>query len=417
MTMADLDDRFARMRQVYSAAEQVAPALARRFAEAGMRAADITGEAALIRLPVLKKESLLQLQAAEPPFGGFLACSMEELGHIYVSPGPIFEPSPAADRGGHAMDSMFAAAGVGPGDLALNTWSYHLVPAGLLFDRGLRTRGVTVIPAGTGNSELQAELLITLKPSIFLGSTTFFATLIDQLRKTDKVLPRDWALRHAFLAGEFGDWSAKRRAIETEFGLKTWSCYGTADFGLIGYEVEGCAGYRIHEDRYVQICDPVTGEPLPVGEAGEIVVTTLTPGWPLIRFGTGDLGRAISLHPDGGVDRIAPIEGRVGAARKIREIFVYPDHLRILADRVEALAEARMRVCREGHRDAIALELLPTEGVVPDLQLVAETFRTLTRLRADRLVIVNGPEGFGHSGAIAEDPPLQRTGTKASPDK
>ncbi len=405
--MAEKLDRFARLRRVYAAAGANAPALARRFAEAGLRADDIVDEAALNRLPVLKKERLLELQAAEPPFGGFLSCGMEELGHIYVSPGPIFEPSPAADRGGHAMDAMFAAAGVGPGDLALNTWAYHLVPAGLLFDRGLRARGVTVVPAGTGNTELQAELLVTLKPTIFLGSTAFFATLIQQLRKTGRNIPRDWSLRHAFLGGEFGDWSAKRRALEEEFGIKTWSCYGTADFGLIGYEIDGTPGYRIHDDRYVQICDPATGMPVPVGEAGEIVVTTLTPGWPLIRFGTGDLGRATTLHPDGGAAWIAPIEGRVGAARKIREIFVYPDHLRVLADRIEGLAEARLRVRREGHRDRITLELLAAPGCEVDLDAVADCFRTLTRLRADQLVIVNGPDGFGQAGPIAEDPPGQ----------
>ena len=402
--MVEEPDRFARLRRVYAAAEARAPALARRFAEAGLRAGDIADEAALNRLPVLKKERLLELQAAEPPFGGFLSCSMEELGHIYVSPGPIFEPSPAADRGGHAMDAMFASAGVGPGDLALNTWAYHLVPAGLLFDRGLRARRVTVVPAGTGNTELQAELLVVLKPTIFLGSTAFFATLIGQLRNAGRSIPRDWSLRHAFLGGEFGDWSAKRRALEEEFRIKTWSCYGTADFGLIGYEIDGKPGYRIHEDRYVQICDPATGVQVPAGEAGEIVVTTLTPGWPLIRFGTGDLGRATTLYPDGGAEWIASIEGRVGAARKIREIFVYPDHLRILADRIEGLAEARLRVRREGHRDWITVELLAAPGCEVDLDAVADCFRTLTRLRADQLVIVDGPDGFGHAGPIAEDP-------------
>lgn len=396
-------DRFTRLRGVYADAEAKAPALARRLAEAGLRAADIVDEAALNRLPVLKKERLLQMQADEPPFGGFLACGKEELGHIYVSPGPIFEPSPAADRGGHAMDAMFASAGVGAGDLALNTWAYHLVPAGLLFDRGLRARGVTVVPAGTGNTELQAELLLTLKPTIFLGSTAFFATLIDQLRKGGRSIPRDWSLRHAFLGGEFGDWSAKRRALEEEFAIRTWSCYGTADFGLIGYEIDGFGGYRIHDDRYVQICDPTTGAPVPVGEPGEIVVTTLTPGWPLIRFGTGDLGRATKLHADGGAEWIASIEGRVGAARKIREIFVYPDHLRILADRIDGLAEARLRVRREGHRDAITLELLAASGREVDLAAVADCFRALTRLRADHLTIVDGPGGFAHAGAIAED--------------
>ncbi|MDQ8727459.1 hypothetical protein [Bradyrhizobium sp. LHD-71] len=401
--MSNDRDRFARLRTVYADAERKAPALARRFAEAGLSAADFTSADALNRLAVLKKETLLAMQAQDPPFGGFLACDVAELGHIYVSPGPICEPSPAADSGGHGMDMMVRAAGVRAGDVALNTWAYHLVPAGLLFDRGLRAAGVTVIPGGTGNTELQAELLVRLKPTVFLGSTAFFATLVEQLRKSGHVLPRDWGLRHAFLGGEFGDWSAKRRAIESEFALKTWSCYGTADFGLIGYETGDDASYRIHEDRYVQICDPVTGAPVPVGEIGEVVVTTLTPGWPLIRFGTGDLGRAQSLSPDGGVDRLAPLEGRVGAARKIREIFVYPDHLRLLVDRVDGLAEARLRIGKIGHRETITLELLPTAGAAFSSDQVAECFQTLTRLRADRLVTIAQAGDFGHPTAIAED--------------
>jgi phenylacetate-CoA ligase len=396
-------DRFSGMRSVYADAERKAPALARRLAHAGVRPQDLKDEESLSRLPVLKKERLLELQAAEPPFGGFLACEIAELGHIYVSPGPIFEPSPASDEGGHGMDMMFRSAGVGPGDLALNTWSYHLVPAGLLFDKGLRAVGATVIPAGTGNTELQAELLATLRPTVFLGSTAYFVSLVEQLRKSGRTLPDDWALRHAFLGGEFGDWSAKRRAIESDLRLKTWSVYGTADFGLIGYEIEGRSGYRIHNDRYVQICDPATGMPLATGEAGEIVVTTLTPGWPMIRFGTGDLGRAISLAPDGGVDWLGSIEGRIGAARKIREIFVYPDHLNALAGQIDGLAEARLCVSRENHRATITLELLPSGTKTIPLDAVANCFRTLTRLRADRFITVPSADAFTHTEPIAED--------------
>jgi phenylacetate-CoA ligase len=401
--MKGIADRFSRLRSVYADAERKAPALARRFAAAGVRPQDFKDEASLNRLPVLKKERLLELQAAEPPFGGFLACDIAELAHIYVSPGPIFEPSLASDDTGHGMDMMFRSAGVGPKDVALNTWAYHLVPAGLLFDKGLRAVGATVIPAGTGNSELQAELLTTLRPTVFLGSTAYFSTLVEQLRKSGRALPDAWALRHAFLGGEFGDWSAKRRAIESEFKLKTWSIYGTADFGLIGYEIEERPGYFIHDDRYVQICDPATGAPLAAGEAGEIVVTTLTPGWPMIRFGTGDLGRAVSIAADGGVDWLAPIEGRVGAARKIREIFVYPDHLKALATRVDGLAEVRLRIGREGHRETITLELLPSGANTLVKDAVADCFRMLTRLRADHLVTIGSADAFTHVQPIAED--------------
>lgn len=379
--------RFDRLRRVYAEAERRAPALAARFREAGLSAADLVDGAALARLPVLKKERLVELQAADPPFAGFLACDAAELGHVFVSPGPIFEPSLADDGSGHGMDVMFRAAGVGPGDLALNTWSYHLVPAGLLFDRGLRAVGATVIPSGTGNTELQAELLTTLGPSVFLGSTAYFATLVSAVEAGGRQLPAEWKLRHAFLGGEFGDWSAKRAAIESRFGLRTWSCYATADFGLIGYEVEGETGYRIHEDRHVAICDPETGAPLEPGEPGEIVVTTLSRGWPMIRFGTGDVARAVEIEEGGFVARITPLEGRVGAAVKVREIFVYPKHVEALAAGLDRVEEARVAVQESGGRDEITVELLgsaETGGADRDSRVV-EAFRRLTRLRPDRV--------------------------------
>src|SRR5665213_2151839 len=253
---------------------------------------------------------LLELQSKAPPFAGFLACDLAELSHIFVSPGPIFEPLPAADATGHGMDIMFAAAGVGSGDVALNTWSYHLVPAGLLFDQGLRAVGATVVPAGTGNTELQAELLLNLRPTVFLGSTAHFANLVEILEAKQPDVAARWNLEHAFLGGEFGDWSAKRRAIEARFAIRTWSCYGTADLGMVGYEKpddqgDRMKGYLINQDRYVEICDPVLGTPLPQGSSGEIVVTTLSRGWPMIRFGTGDVARALELGPDGGAEHIS----------------------------------------------------------------------------------------------------------------
>jgi len=170
------DNRFKTMREVYSEAVALAPALRGRFEAAGLSPGGLQSVEDLNRLAVLKKERLMELQQLEPPFAGYLACRPEEIGHIYVSPGPIFEPSLVSDVSGHGMDLMFAAAGIGPGDVVLNTWSYHLVPAGLLFDRGARAVGATVIPGGTGASELQAEVMLKLGVTAYVGSTAFFMT-------------------------------------------------------------------------------------------------------------------------------------------------------------------------------------------------------------------------------------------------
>lgn len=399
-----MSERFARMRQIYTEAESHAPALAKRFAEAGLSPADLAGQSALDRLPVLKKERLLELQASDPPFAGFLSCDVRELSHIFVSPGPIFEPLPADDVTGHGMDMMFESAGIGRGDLALNTWSYHLVPAGLLFEQGLRAVGATVIPAGTGNTELQAELLVKLRPTTFLGSTAHFAKLVETLEAQGQNLPADWNLKHAFLGGEFGDWTAKRRDIEQRFAIKTWSCYGTADLGLVGYEKRDQAGYLVHRDRYVEICDPLTGLPLPQGASGEIIVTTLSRGWPMIRFGTGDVARALELADDGGAVKISNLEGRVGAAVKAREIFVYPSHVQALAARIDGLREARVAVGRREGRDEITVELWADDATKRASleELVAATFRTLTRLRPDVLRFVSSERDFGIKGLLED---------------
>lgn len=384
-------DRFQRIREVYAQACLLAPALRERFIAADVVPADIRTADDLNRLPVLKKESLMAQQQAEPPFGGYLACEPHQISHIYVSPGPIFEPSLAEDATGHGMNMMFAAAGLGPGDLALNTWSYHLVPAGLLFEQGLRAVGATVVPSGTGNTDLQADLLLKLPVTAFLGSTAFFETVLARLESQGHSLPQSWQLRHAFLGGELGDWAGKRRRLEATYGIRTWSCYGTADFGLIGYEQAGVEGYSIHPDRYVQICDPVSGAPLPQGVAGEIVVTTLSRGWPMIRFGTGDVSTALETAGDGGVSRIAPLQGRVGQAVKAREIFIYPSHVEELSRRVPGLRRAAVTVRRNGNRDEISARVvLSADGSTSQIDAqLRQVFTGLTRLQLDQVEIVS----------------------------
>jgi phenylacetate-CoA ligase len=214
-------DRFKKMRGIYAEAVTLAPALRPR--SAGLSPQNLESSEELNRLPVLKKEWLMELQQLHPPFVGYLSCHSAEIGHIYVSPGPIFEPSLATDASGHGMDLMFGAAGIGPGDVVLNTWSYHLAPAGLLFDHGACAVGATVIPGGTGSSELQAEIMLKLGVTAYVGSTAFFMTLIERLEATGHALPQDWRLRHAFIGGELGDWAAKRRHLEQRYAISTWS--------------------------------------------------------------------------------------------------------------------------------------------------------------------------------------------------
>lgn len=373
-----------------------APALADRLAAAGLAPADLARPGALDRLPVLAKSELVARQEADPPFGGFLGCDLAEAGHVFVSPGPIFEP--VAGDGAMGMEAMFAAAGIGRGDVALNTWSYHLVPAGLLFDRGLRAVGATVIPSGPGQTELQCRLIATMGVTAFLGSTAYFETVATAYAQAHGATAGHWRLAHAFLGGEPGDWAGKRARLEAEHGLKTHGCYATADLGLVGHE-DGGPGYVIHPERLVQICDPASGAPLPAGEAGEVVVSTLARGWPMLRLGTGDLARALALGEDGFVARMGPVEGRCGAGVKVREIFLYPHHADALAARLGPGAQARIAIARTAGRDAITLEVAGTQAKDA---AIAEAFRALTRLRPDRIRRLGGAGDFTIESRLAD---------------
>lgn len=363
-----------------------APALAARLETAGLSPDDISVPGALNRLPVLKKAQLLEQQEADPPFAGYLGCPISEIGYVFASPGPIFEPLSKDDETGHGMDRMFSAAGIGPGDIALNTWAYHLVPAGLLFDQGLRHCGATVLPSGPGNTELQIRMIRDMGVTAFLGSTGYFQTVAEAYF-AEAASGSGWTITRAFLGGEFGDWAAKRAKLEADYGVKIWSCYATADLGLVGYEEEGQDGYRVHEERLVQICDPETGQPLPEGETGEIVVSTLSREWPMIRFGTGDLAHALTLGEDGFVSRLSALEGRTGEGVKVREIFVYPRHIRALSEVLPGVAGARARVSRENSREMLRLEL-KCGGEAPPVDEIGQAFRRLTRLKLDSIDIV-----------------------------
>jgi len=380
------DEIYRDIAQAYAAAAEKAPGLKSRFAAAGFDPAAVTSLADLSRLPVMKKEELLRIQRNHPPFGGFLASDLKDVGRIYVSPGPIFEPS-LPGVGGHGLDLLFKAAGVGRGDIILNTWMYHLVPAGLLFDEAAQAAGATVIPGGVGNTELQAQIIVETGVTSICASTAFFLTLADKAIKT---YGRDaWKVKTAFLGGEMGDWMAKRRRIEADYGVSTWAAYATADLGLVAYE-DGGEGYVVHPDRVVQICDPVSGAQVSQGEPGEVVVTARAANWPMIRFGTGDSAFALESNGDGSVSRISALQGRVGAAVKVREIFVYPRVIEEVVIATPGAKAAQAVVTRENDRDVIRVSLVLEEGADAAAAEVscAEAFKLHSRIRADAVTIV-----------------------------
>ena len=387
MTTSPRSNRFAALQRIQTDAYRQAPAIRAIFERAAIEPANLHGASDLARLPVTTKDQLLALQRAHPPFGGFLAADERDIRRIFVSPGPIYEPEFSSDVSGRGFAQVFRQAGIGPGDRVLNTWSYHLVPAGLLLDQGIASTGATVIPCGPGGAEQQAQLILELGITCICASTSFFITLTETLERMGCELPRDWRVKNAMLGGEMGNWMQKRRDLEQRYAINTFSAYATGDFGLIGYEEDGLEGYRIHPERMVQVCDPVSGEPLPIGSTGEIVVTTLESGWPLIRFGTGDVAQALSQTDDGLVDRIGLLQGRVGQGVKVREVFVYPRNIEEVLSRVPALSRVQLVVEAQGHRETMTLraELKPT-GIPADVEdHLMDSFKQVTRLKLDNI--------------------------------
>lgn len=371
-------------------AYDAAPAVRRLLDDAGVAPEAIRDPSDLERLPVTKKETLLEQQRTDPPFGGYCGVSAERLRRIYISPGPLYDLQGEGDEG-LGFKRVFEVAGVGPGDIALNTWSYHLVPAGLAFDEALTAVGATVIPGGVGNAELQAQAIVELGVTVVVASTSFFVTLAETLEEAGHELPRDWKVRLAFLGGEPGDWYGRRRMLEERYSLETISAYGTGDLGMVAWECGREPGYHVLAERIVQICDPETGVLLPDGEVGEIVVTSLNETYPLIRFGTGDAASLLPACPCGHQGpRLSPIAGRVGDSVKVREIFVYPRNLEQLAARIPAVTTARAVVTREGHRDHLLLRVRVSDGTdeAALAESVREAFTAICRLRPDTLEFV-----------------------------
>ncbi|SNR53738.1 phenylacetate--CoA ligase family protein [Blastococcus mobilis] len=376
-----------------------APAVRRLMDQVPVAPEDIRTTDDLVRIPVTTKDRLLELQHADPPFGGFLAVPPAELRHVFVSPGPLFDPQ-GPDELGLGFQRAFRAAGVGPGDIVLNTWSYHLVPAGLVMDEALLDVGATVVPGGVGNSETQAELILKLGVTVVLGSTQFFITLAETLTGRGHRLPDEWKVRLAFLGGEFGDWMAKRKRLEQQYGLTTSSAYATGDVGLIGYECAAQEGYHVGDNLVVQVCDPTSGEPLPDGERGEVVVTTSNRAYPLVRFGTGDVSYALPPCSCGDpAMRLAPLQGRVGQAVKAKEIFIYPRQAEETGLRLAGVDRAQVVVTRNGSRDHVLLRLETQEAAPGLVEQASQAFLALSRMRPDE-VRCEAP------GAIPADEPL-----------
>ena len=370
----------AALPRIVAAAKEGAPAYRRLFA--AVRPEDVTDRRALAQLPLTRKSDLIELQRRDPPFGGFAAVPLSALRRVFVSPGPIYEPEGRRPDFGRFARALFAA-GFRPGDLVHNTFSYHMTPAGAMVESAAEALGCPVIPAGIGQTEQQLRIIADLKPVGFVGTPSFLKILLDRAASEGSDVS---SLRKALVGAE-----ALPAALRAELrgrGVSVLQSYGTADVGVIAYESmdqdgELCPGMVLDEGIILELVVPGTGEPVAPGDTGEVVVTTLTPEYPLIRFATGDLSALLpGASPCGRTNhRIRGWLGRADQTTKVRGMFVHPEQVADILRRHKSIIRARLVVERPAGSDEMTL-LVESSDAAEDPARIAETVQAVTKLRA-----------------------------------
>jgi phenylacetate-CoA ligase len=376
-------DLFARLPDVLRKA-MAAPAYAERLM--GIDPASIANRAALARLPVLRKSELPPLHKAAPPFGGFVADAPGSFARLFTSPGPIFEPEGRQDDPWRGARALFAV-GFRPGDVVLNTFSYHLTPGGFIFDTSARALGCAVIPAGPGNTEQQFELIDAYRPVGYSGTPDFLKILLDAAAAAGRDVS---SIKRAMVSG-----AAFPPSLQQEIksrGIDAYQAFGTADLGLVAFETPAREGMVVNEDLILEIVKPGTGDPVVEGDVGEIVVTSLDPHHPWIRLALGDLTAALpGTSPCGRTNmRIKGWMGRADQTTKVKGMFIRPEQIAEIGKRHNKLGRLRLVVTREGEADAMTLQAecaSPGDAIKNEL---AATLRSVTKLGGNVALVAMG---------------------------
>ena len=359
----------------------------------------ITSRAALAKLPLVRKSALKDLQRQQMPFGGLSAAPLARLGRVYASPGPVYDPQGREPDYWRFARALFAA-GFRKGDLIHNCFAYHLTPAGFMFDSGAQALGCAVFPGGTGNTEQQIAAMSDLKPQGYAGTPSFLRIILEKAEEAGADLS---SLARALVAAEA--LPASLRAQFERRGIRTLQCYATADLGLIAYESDAREGMIVDEGVIVEVVRPGTGDPVAEGDVGEVVVTTLTRDYPLIRFATGDLSAvAAGASPCGRTNmRIKGWMGRADQSTKVRGMFVHPAQI-VAVERLHPdIVKSRLVVDfdeRRNDRMTLHCELraTPAERFA---QAIGESMREVCSLRAEVRFVPAG--SLPNDGKVIDD--------------
>lgn len=381
-------------------AKRNAPGFARILKDVDPAA--VTSRDALSRLPVTRKSDLKDLQRGERPLGGLNATPVGRLAKIFVSPGQIYDPE------GHGKDwwrtaRALHAAGFRAGDVVVNTFAYHFTPAGSMLESGALALGCTVVPTGVGQTEMQVATIADLGANAYIGTPSFLKLIME---KADESKGDVGCLKKAMVGAEYLP-PALREAMGAR-GMRVAQCYATADLGLIAYESlmpDGTVvpGMIADEGIIIEIVRPGTGDPVPAGEVGEVVVTTFNPDYPLIRFGTGDLSAVLpEASPCGRTNvRIKGWMGRADQTTKVKAMFVTPSQVAEVVGRHREILKARLVVDQAGGQDRMTLRCEVLDGGEALVKTVVETIRDVTKLRGE--VAIVKPGALPNDGKVIDD--------------
>ncbi len=354
-----------RLKGLAKHAYQFAPAVTNLFDKAGVKPAEISSVKDLERLPVTTKTQLAQMQAENPPFGGFLTVPINQLKRVFMSPGPIYDPQGKATEF-WGWSEGFYAAGFRPQDVVINTFGYQMTPAGLMFEESLLDIGCCVIPTGVGNTETQVKIMKELGVSGFVGMASYLRKIGEHAIAEGLDPKQDLSLEVGFVAAEILT-DALRNEVEEMFGMSLRQGYGTADCGCLAYECRERNGMHFTSNAYIEILDPRTREVMGPGEPGEVVVTLFNTIYPLIRFATGDLS-AFTVEPcpcGRSAPRLTKIMGRVDQVTKVKGMFVHPQQAAAVIAKFSQVGKFQIVVTRENEIDSMTFKLEMAQAPPP----------------------------------------------------